>query len=182
MKKAYIHFAEGFEEIEALTIVDVLRRAEISAQMISVTGKLEVAGAHGITVKTDLLFEDTDYDEADILILPGGMPGSNNLNAHDGLKLQLRKFNDENKPLGAICAAPLVLGGLQILKGKDAVCYPGFENTLTGAKVGTEPAVRSGNVVTGRGPGTALKFSLEIVKMLKGEDLAKNLANALIAN
>jgi protein deglycase len=180
MKKAFVHFAEGFEEIEALTIVDVLRRADISVQMISITGKLEVIGAHGISVTTDVLFEKADYTDAEILILPGGQPGSNNLKAHPGLSQKLVEFAKKGSKLAAICAAPLVLGGLNLLNGRDAVCYPGYENTLTGANVKQIPAVTSGNITTGRGPGAALNFSLELVSLLKGKPAADKLANAML--
>jgi 4-methyl-5(b-hydroxyethyl)-thiazole monophosphate biosynthesis len=180
MKKAFVHFAEGFEEIEALTIVDVLRRAGIPVLMISVTGQLDVTGAHEITVKTDTLFENTDYEEAEILILPGGMPGSRNLNADEGLKKQLAYFSEKGKKIAAICAAPLVLGGLNILNGHEAVCYPGFENTLTGASLKYDPALKSGNIVTGRGPGAALNFSLMLVEDLKGKNEADQLARDML--
>jgi protein deglycase len=180
MKKAFVHFAEGFEEIEALTVVDVLRRAEIPALMVSVSGKLMVSGSHGIQIQTDTLFEDADYSEADILILPGGMPGSKNLNSHSGLKEKLKAFDDKGMKLAAICAAPMVLGQLNILKGKKAVCFPGFEKDLLGATVLYEPAVKSENVITGRGVGAALDFALEIVSELKGRDAADNLAKAML--
>ena len=180
MKKAFIHFAEGFEEIEALTIVDVLRRADIPTQMISVTGKLAVTGAHGITVNTDSLFEDADYSDAEILILPGGLPGAHNLNAHSGLKEKLKSFHERGQKVAAICAAPLVLGGLNILEGKKAVCYPGFEDTLLGASVIYDPVVKTGNIITSRGPGTALDFALTLVEELKGRKTADTLAQGML--
>jgi protein deglycase len=180
MKKAFVHFAEGFEEIEALTVVDVLRRADIPVLMVSVTDKLLVTGAHGIQVQTEILFENANYSEAEILILPGGMPGSKNLNAHLGLKEKLQAFNDKGLKLAAVCAAPMVLGKLNILKDKKVVCFPGFENDLLGATVLYEPAVKSGNVITGRGVGSALNFALEIVSDLKGPDTADKLAKAML--
>jgi protein deglycase len=180
MKKAFVHLASGFEEIEALTIVDVLRRADIPTLMVSVAGKKEVTGAHGITVVADILFEKADYADAEILILPGGMPGSNNLNAHEGLKKHLKEFHVQGKKMAAICAAPLVLGELKILEGVEAVCFPGFEERLSGAKLLYEAAIKSGNIITGRGPGTALDFSLTIVKDLKGEALADQLARSML--
>ena len=180
MKKAFIHFAEGFEEIEALTIVDVLRRAEIPVLMVSVTGNKEVKGAHGIPVVTDILFEMADYSDAEIMILPGGMPGAKNLNAHQGLKDQLLKFNQSKQKIAAICAAPLVLGGLHILEGHDAVCFPGYEDELSGAHIKYDPAIKSGNIITGRGPGAALDFSLMIVSELKGKDKADQLARTML--
>ena len=180
MKKAFVHFAEGFEEIEALTIVDVLRRAEIHTLMVSVTGKLAVTGSHGIQLQTDTLFENADYSEAEILILPGGMPGSKNLNNHSGLKEKLKEFNNKGMKLAAICAAPLVLGGLNILKGKKAVCFPGYESDLIEATILYEPAVKSDNIITGRGVGAALNFALEIVADLKGRPTADKLAKAML--
>jgi protein deglycase len=180
MKKAFVHFAEGFEEIEALTIVDVLRRADIPTLLVSVSGKQTVTGSHGISVITDVLFEKADYSEAEILILPGGQPGSNNLKAHSGLKEKLLDFNKKGQRLAAICAAPLVLGGLKILIGKEAVCFPGFENTLTGASIKNVPSITSGNVTTGRGPGAALNFTLEIVTNLKGKPIADKLAKDML--
>lgn len=180
MKSAYVFFAEGFEEIEAITIIDVLRRAEIPTEMISITGKLAVSGAHDITVHTDMLFEETDFSKAGILILPGGLPGANNLNSHDGLKKKLLEFNSDGKPVAAICAAPLVLGGLNILRDKEAACYPGFENKLLGATISEQLAIKSGNIITGRGPGAALNFALEIVSELKGKQLASQLSEGML--
>jgi 4-methyl-5(b-hydroxyethyl)-thiazole monophosphate biosynthesis len=180
MKKAFVYLAEGFEEIEALTIVDVLRRAEIPTIMISVTGKLEVNGAHNITIIADILFEKADYDGASILILPGGMPGAKNLNAHEGLKKKLKEFHEQGERVAAICAAPLVLGGIGILEGVEAACYPGYEDRLTGAKLRYDPAVKSGKIITSRGPGTALDFSLTIVEELKGKEAADQLARNLL--
>jgi len=180
MKKAFVHLASGFEEIEALTIVDVLRRAEVPTLMVSVTGIREVTGAHGITAVADILFEEADYSEAEILILPGGMPGSANLDAHEGLKKRLKEFHAKGEKIAAICAAPLVLGGLKILEGIEAVCFPGFEEQLSGAILRYDPAIRSGNIITGRGPGAALDFALTIVQELKGEAVADKLARSML--
>jgi 4-methyl-5(b-hydroxyethyl)-thiazole monophosphate biosynthesis len=180
MKKAFVHFADGFEEIEALTIVDVLRREDIPTLMVSVTGKLLVTGAHSIAIQTDILFEQADYEEAEILILPGGQPGTNNLKAHQGLKDKLLKFHKDGKKIAAICAAPMVLGAINILKGEKAVCFPGIEKELIGATISYEPALTSGNIITGRGPGTALDFALEIVTVLKGEASANKLAQTML--
>jgi 4-methyl-5(b-hydroxyethyl)-thiazole monophosphate biosynthesis len=180
MKKAFLYFADGFEEIEAITIADVLRRAEITTLMVSVTGKTEVTGAHGIGVVTDILIEDVDTNDAEIIILPGGLPGADNLNAHKLLKDQIKAFNESGKKIAAICAAPQVLGGLNLLKGKKAVCYPGFEGKLTGAEIQYDPAVKSGNIITGRGPGTALDFALLIVAELKGNTVADSLARGML--
>lgn len=180
MKKAYVHFAEGFEEIEALTIVDVLRRAEIPTEMVSVTGQRQVVGAHGVKIVADIVFEDVDYSQSAVVILPGGMPGAKHLQQHEGLSEILKEKAAKNENIAAICAAPMVLGGLGLLEGRDAVCYPGFEEYLTGAKIGDKLSVKSGNIITGQGPGAALNFALDIVKELKGEDLANTLAQGMI--
>ncbi|MDP4185280.1 MAG: DJ-1/PfpI family protein [Bacteroidota bacterium] len=172
MKKVCVHLASGFEEVEAISIVDVLRRADILVETISMTGNLSVTGAHNITLLADRLFEDTDYDQVEMIVLPGGMPGSLNLDKHEGLKAQIIKFHQQSKPLAAICAAPIVYGHLGILKNQQAVCYPGFEAHLTGAKLVDAPAVHSGNFITGKGPGTALLFALAIVEHFKGKDAA----------
>ena len=120
MKKIFIHLADGFEEVEAITPVDVLRRAGCEVVIVSVTGKKEVRGAHGITVLADRLFEESDYEHADMILLPGGQPGSDNLNRHEGLKKQIIVFHEQDKMIAAICAAPLVLGSAGVLKGKKA--------------------------------------------------------------
>lgn len=180
MKTAFVHFAEGFEEIEALTIVDVLRRADIPNQMVSITGHRQVTGAHGIKIVTDVVFEDVNYDQASVIILPGGMPGSGNLMKHEGLATVLQTQAHKNEPIAAICAAPMVLGALGILEGKDAVCYPGFEKHLKGATIKQTSTAMSGAILTGRGPGAALHFSLDLVKLLKDSELASKLANDML--
>lgn len=179
-KKIAVHLAEGFEEIEAVSIVDVLRRAGLDIVTISVTGKLEVNGAHQIKVLADELFENVDYNDIHMIVLPGGMPGASNLNAHEGLKAQIVRFNNANKPLAAICAAPLVYGNLGILHGKQAVCYPGFEKYLKGAEVLSVPVVESGNVITGRGPGVAIQFALKLVEKLVSVEKAELLASQML--
>jgi len=180
MKKIAVHLAEGFEEIEAISIIDVLRRAGLDVVTISVTGKLEVNGAHQIKVLADELFENVDYSRIYMIVLPGGMPGAANLDAHKGLKAQIVKFNDENKLLAAICAAPLVYGNLGILNGKQAVCYPGFEKYLKGAEVLNSPVVESGNVITGRGPGVAIQFALKLVEKIVSAEKAEILAGQML--
>lgn len=180
MKKIAVHLAEGFEEIEAINVIDVLRRAELEVVVVSVTGKPEVTGSHQIKVTADKLFEDVNYSEIDVIVLPGGMPGSNNLNKHVGLRNQILNFNTNGKPLGAICAAPMVLGNLGLLKGKNATCYPGFEDELHGATITGEDVEKAGNIITGKGAGVAIEFALEIVKMLKGKELVNELAKKMI--
>lgn len=129
----YEFLATGFEEVEALAPVDILRRGGVEIKTVSVTGDLLVESAHGVAIKADLLFEDADLASADLLLLPGGLPGATNLNEHEGLRKALVGQNERGGRIAAICAAPLVLGGLGLLNGKKATCYPGFEKYLTGA-------------------------------------------------
>lgn len=181
MKKTIaIHLADGFEEIEAISIIDLLRRAELDVQMVSVTGKTEVTGAHQITVKADILFEDVDYKNVFMIVLPGGMPGASNLDAHQGLRDQIKLFNDQERPLAAICAAPMVYGNLGVLKGKKAVCYPGFEKYLNGADVLDVPVVESANVITGKGIGAALEFGLKLIEKTVSPEKARSIAKQIL--
>jgi len=180
--KVAVHFANGFEEIEALTIVDVLRRAELDTYMVSITGDKQVTGSHGISITTDVLFEDVNYDEFEMIVLPGGMPGSKNLAEHTGLKEQILLFVQENKYLAAICAAPMVYGIHGILSKKRAVCYPGFESRLEGAILTENQVEQDGKIITSRGVGTALMFALRLVEVLKGKALAEQLTKAMLIN
>lgn len=182
MKKVAVHLAEGFEEIEAIGIIDVLRRAELDVQVVSVTGNLTVTGAHQVKIVADVLFEQVNYDQTDVIVLPGGMPGASNLNAHEGLKAQIMKFDQEKKQLAAICAAPLVYGNLGILKGKQAVCYPGFEEHLKGAEVLSDAVAESGNVITGCGPGAVFEFALKIVERVVSKEKALLLAKQMLVS
>jgi 4-methyl-5(b-hydroxyethyl)-thiazole monophosphate biosynthesis len=181
MKRIFVHLAYGFEEVEAITPVDVLRRAGCEVVTVSVTGTKEVRGAHGITIFADRLFEESDYDQADMILLPGGQPGSDNLNEHEGLKKQIKIFHQQGKMIAAICAAPLVLGSTGVLKGKKATCFPGVEPKLTGATCTGNPVEIDGNITTGKGPGVALKFSLALVEQLVGRAKATELRRAMIA-
>lgn len=180
MKKIAVHLAEGFEEIEAVSIIDVLRRAEINVTVVSMTENLHVTGSHGIRVVADQLFNDINYDFIDMILLPGGMPGSTNLNNHPGLRKQILNFYENKKQLGAICAAPLVFGNLGILKNINATCYPGFENQLHGAIVTGGNIEVADNIITAKGAGVAIHFALKIVEQLKGKDLANKLADKMI--
>jgi 4-methyl-5(b-hydroxyethyl)-thiazole monophosphate biosynthesis len=180
MKKAVLFLATGFEETEAIATIDVLRRGEIETSVVSITGERKVSGAHGITIVADALFGDGDWAEADALILPGGMPGSNNLNAYEPLIQLIIKHHKEGKLVAAICAAPLVLGGAGLLKGRKACCYPGIEPLLTGALLSEEAVVTDGNVLTGRGPGLVFHFALAIIAYLKGNSIANQVAEDLL--
>lgn len=178
----YIHLATGFEEVEALTAADILRRAKVQAMMVSVTGEKTVSGAHGIEVCADLLFENADYDRCQMIVLPGGMPGTKNLAAHSGLCDKLREFDRKGKLIGAICAAPMVLGGLGLLKDRKATIYPGMEEYLAGAVHEDGKVVTDENIITSMGPGTAMDFALALVERLCSADAAKELREDLIFN
>lgn len=179
-KKVYVFLADGFEEVEALTPVDVFRRANINAVVVSTKEILEVTGAHNIKVIADGIFEDYNYDDADLLLLPGGMPGTLNLKAHNGLREIINKQSKNNKWIGAICAAPSILGANNILEGLNATCYPGFEDQLLNANVTSDNVVTSGKIITGRGVGVAMQFSLEIVKYLIDEETALALKQKMV--
>lgn len=141
MSKVCIFFAPGLEEIEGLTVVDLMRRADIPISIVSISDTLEVTGAHGIRITADTCFADTDFSDTEMLVLPGGAPGTCNLNACEPLKALLKDFYDKGKYIGAICAAPMILGHLDFLKGRKATCYPGFEKDLIGAIHVTDEAV-----------------------------------------
>ena len=180
MAKAGIFFAEGYEEIEALTVVDLCRRAGVEILMISVTGKDSVTGSHGISVKMDALLGDVDFGQLDMLILPGGMPGTKNLEGCERLMEELDRFHATGKWIAAICAAPSVFGHRGYLKGRKAVCYSSFEGELAGAQVLSEKAVADGNVITGRGMGCAIPFGLIIVEKLISRAAADALAESIV--
>jgi len=180
MKKVFIFLAEGFEETEAVATTDVLLRGGLDVTSVSITGNLLVTGAHGIAVNADTLFEDAYISSGDMLVLPGGMPGASNLNAHDGVKSALKQYAASGKKIAAICAAPLVLGGLDLLQGKKATAYPGFESTLKGAVYVNSPVVKDGNIITGRGPGFVFDFGLAIVEELAGKAKAYEVAEGLL--
>lgn len=180
MAKVCVFTADGLEEIEGLTVVDLLRRAGAEVQMVSISNTKTITGSHNIVLKADALFEEVNYEETELLVLPGGMPGTRYLGEHEGLCRLLQEFAEKGKKVAAICAAPSVLGKLGILKGKHAVCYPGFEEELTGAQVGTEEVVRDGNVTTSRGLGTAIPFALELISQLYGEEKAREIQKSVI--
>ena len=170
MGKVCVFFGTGYEEIEALTVVDLLRRAGIDTQMVSVTGEESVEGSHGITVKMDLLLENVDFGEVDMIVLPGGMPGTKELEACGPLMEQVDAFYKAGKYICAICAAPSILGHRGMLKGKKACSFPSFESHLEGAEVTKCPAQTDGNIITGRGMGCAIDFGLAIVEKFQGKE------------
>ena len=182
MSRVGIFLADGFEEIEGLTVVDILRRAGIDISMISINGKKKVTGAHGIALDTDEDIVQCDLDKLDMLVLPGGMPGTMNLAACEKLTEALKKADQEKRGIAAICAAPSVLGACGILNGKKATCHPGFEEKLTGASVSYDNVVTDGNVITSRGMGTVIDFGLAIVSYFGSEELVEDVRKHLVYN
>ena len=180
MSKAAVFFGTGYEEIEALTVVDILRRAGVETLMVSVTGEHNVSGSHNIKVEMDALIEEINFDELELIVLPGGMPGTKNLEACDALMAQVDAFVSRNKLVAAICAAPSILGHRGILKGKKACSYPTFESHLEGAQVMQQPAVIDGNIITGRGMGAAVPFGLAILEKLQGSEAAQKMAETIV--
>lgn len=180
MKKVALFLANGFEEIEALATVDILRRAQIPVETVSITEEKIVTGAHNIPVTANTTFSKADFGAVDVLVLPGGMPGAKHLNEHEGLKKLLLEFNAQNKLVAAICAAPIVLGGLRMLEGRRATCYPGFEPELIGAQVTGENVVVDKNIITGRGPGLVFDFALRLVEQIAGMPTRRKVQEGLL--
>lgn len=180
MSKVYLFLATGNEEIEALTVVDLLRRAGISIETVSITGSLEVVGAHGICVKADRLFDEANFEDASMLVLPGGNPGYSNLGACEPLMQLVSDFLSSGKKVAAICGAPTVLGKRNLLQGYTACCYPDMEDALLGANVSYEKVCVDRNLITSRGMGTAIDFSLEIIRILLNQETADKLATGIV--
>ena len=180
MNKTAIILAEGFEEVEGLTAVDLLRRAGIVCDMLSLDDAPVVVGSHGIEVRADLGFSAADFDSYDGVILPGGLKGTRRLSEDARVIELLQRFHAAGKLTAAICAGPTVLGQAGILQGLRAVCYPGVEDRLTGATTGTEAAVTDGTVITSRGMGTSVPFGLAIVRYFQGEEAAEALARKVV--
>lgn len=182
MKDSFIFLAEGFEEVEALTVIDLLRRAGIPVKTVSISSSLQVQGAHGVTVTADLLYDNTLFADAPWLILPGGMPGAENLYNFAPLQGLLRQqAASPHGSIAAICAAPaVVLGQLGLLKGEDATCYPGFEKLLDGANVIDSPVVESSKFITANGPANAMAWALAVIRRTRGNQDAMSVANGLL--
>lgn len=177
----YMFLANGFEETEALATLDVLRRAEIEIETVGVTGKT-VIGSHSIPVVADIEIDEIDINAVDGVVLPGGMPGTTNLqNSKTVLDCVMAAYNN-NKPVCAICAAPSVLGQLGILNGKNATCFPGFEDKLIDAKLQNVGVVADGNVVTAKGAGVSLEFGFKITELVKGKDVSDKLREIMQCN
>lgn len=179
MAKVYAFIADGMEETECLAAIDVLFRGGIEVTLVSVMGRQEIVSTHGIHIRADVLFEDINCKEADVLLLPGGMPGTRHLGEHQGLCEALKEAAADGRRVAAICAAPSVLGRLGLLEGKRATCYPGFEKELIGAEYTREGVVTDGDVTTSRGLGYALDFGLELLKCLTDEKTAEEVKAAI---
>ena len=180
MAKIYVFLADGCEEIEGLTVVDLLRRAGEEVETVSIMGRKQIEGSHKIKVEADALFEKTDFTEGKMLVLPGGMPGTKHLGAYKPLTDMLCDWDARGKQLAAICAAPSVFGDLGILKGKEAVCYPGFEERLTGATIGEGTVAVTDHVITSRGMGTAIDFAAALIARLQDEKKAEEIKTSII--
>ena len=179
MKTVYAFLADGMEEVEALMVIDLLRRTKkLNIVTVSIKEDLLVESSHKIKLFADKNIDEINFDEGDCIFLPGGLPGTTNLGACEKLTNQIKKYNKEGKILAAICAAPSVLGQLGVLKGKKATCYPGFEDKLEGATCGGG-VVTDGNVVTGKGLGVALEMGLELIKVLVDEETSDSVAKQI---
>ena len=180
MAKVYEFLATGFDDIEALIPLDIMRRAGVDFKTVSITGDLYVESAHGVSIKADMLIEDADMSDADLIVLPGGLPGATNLNAHNGVKKAIIEQNARGKMIGAICAAPMVLGGIGLLQGRRATCYPGFEKYLEGAEYTHELCTVDGNITTGEGPAAALPYAYTLLAALTDRQTADQVAEGMM--
>lgn len=180
MARVLVFLAEGFEEIEALTVVDILRRAGVDTATVAVGNDYAVTGSHKISVTADMILSEVYFSEAEMLVLPGGMPGTRNLEANDVLMTQVDDFVSTDRYVAAICAAPTILGHRSHLIDKTACCYPKMEDQLQGAKVTTDKVAVDGKIITSRGMGTAIPFALKLVEILVDRVTAKELGEAIV--
>lgn len=180
MSKIAVFFADGCEEIEGLTVVDMLRRAKLEVVSVSITGTKEIHGSHDIIFQADTVFEGAKMDSFDGVVLPGGLKGTANLAAHEGVVSVIKEFAAAGKLVAAICAAPSVLGQAGVLNGKHATCHPGWEEKLTGAVASQESVVIDGNIITSRGMGTAIDFSLAMIQYLSGPETVAQVRKGIV--
>ena len=180
MAKVAVFLADGFEEIEALTPVDILRRGGVDVTTVSIMGRNDINGSHGIIVQADMLLEHENLDKVDMLILPGGKLGTQNLEACEILKEKIREFDAQGKYVAAICAAPTILGRMGILNGRKATCYGGMEGELSGADTCADPVVVDGHIITSRGMGTSMQFALKLLEIFSDKDTADKMAAAVM--
>jgi len=179
MSGVCVLLADGFEEIEAVAIIDVLRRAELAVTIVGTSAK-SVTGSHGIRIEADTTLEQRAETTWDAVVLPGGLPGATNLRDDERVQALLRRQHAAARPLAAICAAPIALGAAGVLDGRRATCYPGFEDGLHGARASDERVVVDGHIITSRGPGTAIEFALALVARLKDERTARQLEKGML--
>ena len=180
MNKVFVFLADGFEEIEGLTVVDFLRRAEIDTVMVSVGYSKRIIGSHRIEVKADIMFHEVLEPEGSMFVLPGGMPGTLHLKEHEGLCKLLKKAYANGKYIAAICAAPTVLEACGLLEGKKATSYPAMEKELVSADYQTDKVVVDGKIITSRGMGTAIDFAAKMVEIFKGTDTKDELLDSIV--
>lgn len=180
MKKVYVFLADGFEEIEALTVVDLLRRAEIGVVTVSIKEEAQVMGSHQIPVTADAVFSGIDCSKGDLLVLPGGAVGTENLEKCQPLLELVKSYAAQDKKVAAICAAPRVLAGLGLLKGRKATSYPSVMKELEGAQTTTDAVAVDGCITTSRGLGTAIDFSLELIAQLISREKAREIADSVV--
>lgn len=180
MNEVIVFLADGFEEIEGLTVVDVLRRAEITLDTVSIMEKKWVTGAHNISVEADMMFADADFSQTKMLVLPGGYLGMQNLESHEGVRKYVLEFNGQGKEIAAICASPTILGRMGLLEGKRATAYPSMEDGLLGAEVSYDGVVTDGNITTGRGMGVSIDFALRLIEILRDKETADCIADQIV--
>lgn len=178
MKKVVAFFADGFETVEALAVIDLLRRVKIDVDMVSVMETKSVVSAQKIVIEADKMLSELDMTDVDMIFLPGG-GGYKHLLANETVIENVKKYANENKFIAAICAAPSILGQLGILEGKEAICFPGFEDKLLGAKISDQKVVRDGNIITGKGMGVSIEFGLKIVEALTDTATADELSKSI---
>ena len=175
-----VFLANGFEEVEAITPVDIMRRAGLDVRTVSIYDSPMVTGAHKVPIQTDMVFCQVDFSQVDLIVLPGGLPGSTNLDACEPLCQAIKKHTEGGKPVAAICAAPLVLGHLGLLVGRKATCYPGVEPELTGATCTGAMVEVDGNIITGKGPAAAFEFGYTLVEQLKSPEATLLLRDGML--
>lgn len=180
MAKIVVMLADGFEEIEGLTVVDICRRCGIETTMVSIMQDKQVVSSHNIPVIADVMFNDVDFSEVDMIVLPGGLKGTQNLEACEPLMEKIDEFYKTDKYVAAICAAPSILGHRGILNGRIACSYPSFEGHLVGAVVTQDPVAKSDNVITGRGMGVSTEFALKLAEQFVDKSVVDDVANGVI--
>ncbi len=180
MAKVYEFLADGFEEVEALAPVDILRRGGVDVKTVSVTGTTTATSAHGVTMIADLRIEDADLSDADLLLIPGGLPGATNLRDHEGVRAALTAQAEAERYIGAICAGPMVPGSLGLLKGRRATCYPGFEKFLDGAEYTGELVTVDGNIITGEGPAASMPYAYTLLSLFRDEEATADIRRGMM--